>query len=63
VFEVPLRFLTDPRHHQQRQVQLHGLAVRQFYAMPYRDAEQQREYFIWGATAGMLRNLYHFLSA
>jgi hypothetical protein len=31
--------------------------VRYFYAMPYGD------YFIWGATAAMLRNLYHFLRA
>jgi hypothetical protein len=27
--------------------------------MPYQDAEQER--FIWGATAGMLRNFYRFL--
>mgnify|MGYP001331310989 CR=1 FL=1 len=24
---------------------------------------QPRDYFIWGATAAMLRNLYHLLSA
>ena len=29
--------------------------------MPYHD--QGHERFIWGATAGMLRNLYRFLSA
>jgi hypothetical protein len=29
--------------------------------MPYEDAEQKR--FIWGVTAGILRNLYGFLSA
>jgi hypothetical protein len=29
--------------------------------MPYQDGEQER--FIWGATAGMLRNLYEFLMA
>jgi len=28
--------------------------------MPY---QAQRRYFIWGATAAMLRNLYHFLRA
>jgi hypothetical protein len=28
--------------------------------MPWTDA-QQRQRFIWGATAGMLRNLYRFL--
>ena len=29
--------------------------------MPYVDQGQER--FIWGATAGMLRNFYRFLSA
>jgi hypothetical protein len=29
--------------------------------MPYMDGATQR--FIWGATAGMLRNLYRFLVA
>ena len=29
--------------------------MRQFYAMPY------RERYIWGATAGILRNLYERL--
>jgi hypothetical protein len=29
--------------------------------MPYREGETER--FIWGATAGMLRNLYRFLAA
>jgi hypothetical protein len=28
--------------------------------MPWRKGD--REYFIWGATAAMLRNLYGFLS-
>jgi hypothetical protein len=31
---------------------------RTFYAMPW---QAQRRYFIWGATAAMLRNLYHLL--
>jgi hypothetical protein len=31
---------------------------REWFAMPYQDGEQQR--YIWGATAGMLRNLYRF---
>ncbi|MBC3883300.1 CoA pyrophosphatase [Undibacterium sp. LX40W] len=58
IFEVPLDFLMNPRHHQRREVTLpNGLGRRQFYAMPY------QEYFIWGATAGMLRNLFHFLRA
>jgi 8-oxo-dGTP pyrophosphatase MutT (NUDIX family) len=58
IFEVPLSFLMDPRHHQRRQIDFpDGRGSRSFYAMPYQD------YFIWGATAGMLRNLFHFLRA
>ncbi len=51
VFEVPLSFLLDPANHQRHQVHWRG-ALRQYYAMPYGD------YFIWGATAGMLMSLY-----
>lgn len=58
-FEVPLAFLMDPRHHQRHRVQFAG-QVRTFYAMPW---QAQRRYFIWGATAAMLRNLYRFLAA
>jgi 8-oxo-dGTP pyrophosphatase MutT (NUDIX family) len=54
VFDVPLPFLMDPANHQVR-VWMNGEERRRFYAMPYQDR------FIWGATAGMLRNLYHFL--
>lgn len=58
IFEVPLSFLMNPRHHQRRQIDYpDGSGKRSFYAMPY------EEYFIWGATAGMLRNLFHFLRA
>lgn len=58
-FEVPLAFLMDPANHERRRVDLGALA-RTFYAMPYTAA---RRYFIWGATAAMLRNFYHFLRA
>lgn len=61
VFEVPLEFLMNPRHHEQRRI-VHGVIDRSFYAMPWRDS-QGREHFIWGATAAMLRNLYRLLSA
>lgn len=56
VFEVPLQFLLDPRNHQRNSVTWEG-RERQYYAMPY------NQYYIWGATAGMLMNLYAFLSA
>lgn len=61
VFEVPLRFLMDPRNHQRRRL-IEGDAARSFFAMPYHDPSG-REHFIWGATAAMLRNLYRFLGA
>ena len=54
VFEVPLKFLMDPANHQVRMWQSEQ-GSRRFYAMPYENR------FIWGATAGMLRNLYHLL--
>ena len=54
VFEVPLHFLLDPANHQVRLWQSEQ-GGRRFYSMPYEDR------FIWGATAGMLRNLYHLL--
>lgn len=54
VFEVPLSFLLNPANHQVRLWQSEQ-GSRRFYSMPYQDR------FIWGATAGMLRNLYHLL--
>jgi len=60
VFEVPLSFLMNPAHHQRHAVELEGRR-REWFAMPYQDQATQR--FIWGATAGMLRNVYRMLSA
>jgi 8-oxo-dGTP pyrophosphatase MutT (NUDIX family) len=58
IFEVPLRFLMDGMNHQRRTIDFpKELGRRSFYSMPY------ERYFIWGATAGMLRNLFHFLRA
>jgi 8-oxo-dGTP pyrophosphatase MutT (NUDIX family) len=65
VFEVPLRFLMDPSNHQRHAIELNG-AQREFLSMPYDGVDahgQPRRYFIWGATAAMLRNLYRFLAA
>jgi 8-oxo-dGTP pyrophosphatase MutT (NUDIX family) len=56
IFEVPLDFLMNPHHHEHRLWQSPE-GERRFYAMPYENK------FIWGATAGMLRNLYHYLRA
>jgi 8-oxo-dGTP pyrophosphatase MutT (NUDIX family) len=49
-FEVPLDFLLDPANHKEHSLHYRG-ALRHFFAMPYGD------YFIWGATAGMIRSL------
>ena len=59
-FEVPLDFLMDPAHHRMHALEFSGTR-REWYSMPYVDEHKER--FIWGATAGMLRNLYRFLSA
>ena len=55
-FEVPLAFFLDPGNHQRNTLLYQG-RTRHYYAMPY----EQR--YIWGATAGMLMNLYAFLTA
>ncbi len=63
-FEVPLQHLMTPAHHQRHVFQAEGVE-RQFLSMPWQGLSadgQPREYFIWGATAAMLRNLYAFLS-
>lgn len=53
-FEVPLGFLMNPRNHELHSREF-DKRLRRFYAMPF------GERFIWGATAGMLRNLYERL--
>jgi hypothetical protein len=60
VFEVPLQFLMNPAHHRHHRLDWHGVQ-RQWLSMPFQDGATER--FIWGATAGMLRNFYRFLRA
>lgn len=68
VFEVPLAYLMNPANHRHHAVEFDGL-TREWLSMPYLDESVRQEdgtlteRFIWGATAGMLRNLYRFLSA
>jgi 8-oxo-dGTP pyrophosphatase MutT (NUDIX family) len=50
-FEVPLEFLMTPGNHQRHVRETRGV-TRHYYAMPF------RERYIWGVTAGILRNLY-----
>ncbi len=54
VFEVPFDFLMDERNHQRHSGIFNGV-TRHWWAMPYQD------YYIWGATAGMLRNLHQMV--
>jgi 8-oxo-dGTP pyrophosphatase MutT (NUDIX family) len=65
VFEVPLSFLMDPANHRWHVVEVDG-SKREFLSMPWAGVDaagQPRRYFVWGATAAMLRNLYRFLVA
>jgi len=63
VFEVPLAFLMSPANHRRHGVEFGGVK-REFLSMPWADAAAPaRQYFIWGATAAMLRNFYRFLAA
>jgi 8-oxo-dGTP pyrophosphatase MutT (NUDIX family) len=50
-FEVPLDFLMAPENHQRRSREWKGIE-RQYYAVPFGDR------YIWGITAGIVRNLY-----
>jgi 8-oxo-dGTP pyrophosphatase MutT (NUDIX family) len=55
VFEVPLAFLLDPANHRRETRELFGKTVG-YWVMQY------HRHRIWGATAGMLVNLYRMLS-
>lgn len=62
-FEVPLAYLMNPANHRRHVFPYEG-GQRQFLSMPWQGRGSDglpREYFIWGATAAMLRNLYGFL--
>lgn len=71
-FEVPLEFLMNPANHRHHVLEWEGLR-REWFSIPYYEsralppdagpAPQAIERFIWGATAGMLRNFYRFLAA
>ena len=54
-FEVPLQFILDPRNHQTHSA-MHRGRRRSYHVFEYRDR------YIWGATAGMLMNLYRRLA-
>lgn len=50
VFEAPLSFLLDPANHRRQSREWRG-QMRHYYEMPWRNR------YIWGVTAGILRNL------
>ena len=54
VFEVPLAFLMNPANHERHSRDWQG-HTRYYYAMPWQGR------YIWGATAGMIRNLYRLM--
>jgi 8-oxo-dGTP pyrophosphatase MutT (NUDIX family) len=54
VFETPFAYLMDPANHLLQEREWRG-KTRKFYAMPH------GERYIWGATAGILRNLWERL--
>ena len=56
VFEVPLDFLMQEINHELHCREWRG-GVRQYYAMPFGSR------YIWGVTAGILRNMYERLYA
>ncbi|WP_421996474.1 CoA pyrophosphatase [Reyranella sp.] len=56
VFEVPLAHFLDERNHR-IDSRLYQGRERRYYAMPYGDR------YIWGATAGMLKNLHFVLTS
>ena len=55
-FETPLSFLMDAANHRVDEREWQG-RVRRYYAMPHEGR------YIWGATAGILRNMYEKLIA
>ena len=50
VFETPLDFLLDAANYRRESIEIAG-QLRTYWAVPW------QEYFIWGATAGMLVSL------
>ena len=65
VFEVPLAFLMNPANHRHHSIEVAGVQ-RNFISMPWDGLDasgRPQRFFIWGATAAMLRNLYRLLAA
>ncbi|NYT35284.1 CoA pyrophosphatase [Allopusillimonas soli] len=57
VFEVPLSVLMDTRRHRLHRASLPGGGHRFYFSITW------QSHFIWGATAALIRNFYHYLAA
>ena len=57
VFEVPLSVLMDTGLHRLHRASLPGGGHRFYFSITW------KSYFIWGATAALIRNFYHYLAA
>lgn len=57
VFEVPLSVLMNPKYHRLHRLQIEKGETRYYFSMSWNG------YFIWGATAAVIRNFYHYLAA
>jgi 8-oxo-dGTP pyrophosphatase MutT (NUDIX family) len=55
-FEVPLKFLMTPANYQRKTRDWNGIQ-REYYAIPFEN------HYIWGITAGILRNLHERIYA
>lgn len=55
VFSVPLSFLLNPENHFLHEVPIGLATIREYYSIPWKD------YFIWGATAAVIRTFYQRL--
>lgn len=60
LFEVPLAFLLNPANHRRHVFDRDGVH-REWFSMPYQ--ADGKTHYIWGATAGMLRNFYRLMQA
>lgn len=57
IFDVPLTSLLSPALHRLHEIRPEDGLPRHFFSVSWGD------YFIWGATAALIRNLYHYLAA
>lgn len=57
VFEVPLSVLMDTAQHHLHRTHLGDGNDRYYFSITW------QSYFIWGATAALIRNFYHYLAA